>query len=174
MAHFTLTPQQREAALARGCDVAVTAGAGSGKTSTLVARYACLLADGLPMRSIVAITFTEKAALEMRARVRQTLVKLVESALDNSERHFWAGLNAGIDSARISTIHSLCTEILRAHPVEARVDPRFEVIDEGIEAALKAAILEDTLAELVSRAEYVTLFSTLGSRGAENSAGIPA
>ena len=165
LANFTLTSQQREAALARGCDVAVTAGAGSGKTSNLVARYACLLADGLPMRSIVAITFTEKAALEMRARVRQTLVKLVESAVDDSERQFWAELNAGMDSARISTIHSLCTEILRSNPVEARVDPRFGVIDEGLAAALKVNILEDTLAALVEDAAYVPLFGTLGSRG---------
>src|SRR5512135_749804 len=70
---FTLTPAQKKAALTRGCDVAVTAGAGSGKTSTLVARYACLLAEGCDVRKVVAITFTEKAAREMRSRARDTL-----------------------------------------------------------------------------------------------------
>lgn len=62
--------EQRPAITARGCDIVVTAGAGTGKTRALVARYLSLLAEGLPLRSIVAITFTRKAAREMRNRVR--------------------------------------------------------------------------------------------------------
>ncbi|MBK8129244.1 MAG: UvrD-helicase domain-containing protein [bacterium] len=70
---YPLSDSQRRAALARDCDVAVTAGAGTGKTRTLVARYLTLLADGLPLRRIVAITFTRKAAREMRNRVRREI-----------------------------------------------------------------------------------------------------
>jgi len=167
LAQFKLTEAQRKAALTRGCDVAVTAGAGSGKTSTLVARYACLLADGIPMRSIVAITFTEKAAREMRSRVRQTLHTLAASEKDPESRKYWSDLHASMDSARISTIHSLCAEILRANPVEACVDPRFEVIDENHAAALRASILKNTLAELVGEAAFNPLFRILGGGGLE-------
>ena len=67
---FNLTPPQRAAALERQRDIVLTAGAGSGKTRTLIARYAGLLAGGLSPRRVVAITFTEKAAREMRSRVR--------------------------------------------------------------------------------------------------------
>ena len=65
------SPEQREAVLARDQDIVVTAGAGTGKTRTLVARYLSLAAEGIPLRSIVAITFTNKAAREMRNRVRE-------------------------------------------------------------------------------------------------------
>ena len=64
-----LTEEQRDA-LELGRNIAVTAGAGTGKTRTLVARYLSLLADGRPLRAVVAITFTRKAAREMRNRVR--------------------------------------------------------------------------------------------------------
>lgn len=155
---FKLTPDQRRAAEDRGHDVVVTAGAGSGKTSTLVARYASLLADGIDLRRVMAVTFTEKAAREMRSRVRKTMVDLMAKAHDEEERKFWMELNAKMDSARISTIHSLCAEILRSHPAEAIVDPRFEVYDESLTAALRAQIVEDTLAKLVGLVDFTPLF----------------
>jgi len=63
--------EQEKPILSRGQDIVVTAGAGTGKTRTLVARYLSLLVDGIPLRSIVAITFTKKAAREMRNRIRE-------------------------------------------------------------------------------------------------------
>lgn len=122
---FTLNEKQLIAATEWGRDVVVTAGAGSGKTSTLVARYACLLSDGTKPRSIAAITFSIKAAQEMRSRVRSKLMELEEKAVDESERLYWSKLSSQIDSARIGTIHSLCAEIIRNHPAEAGVDPPF-------------------------------------------------
>jgi ATP-dependent helicase/nuclease subunit A len=164
LAAFTLTPKQELAALARGRDIAVTAGAGSGKTRTLVARYACLLAEGIAIRKVVAITFSDKAAQEMRSRARETLDKLVAQAATEDERGFWLDLNNQMDAARISTIHSLCAEILRAHPVEARIDPRFEVLDEGLTAALRAQIVNDVMARLVSLTEFAALFRVMGTK----------
>ena len=79
VSRFGLTNDQRDAALARGQDVIVTAGAGSGKTRTLVARYVSLIAEGLEPRRVVAITFTEKAAREMRSRVWDALSGLLFS-----------------------------------------------------------------------------------------------
>lgn len=154
---FTLNEKQREAATERGRDVVVTAGAGSGKTSTLVARYACLLAQGRKPRRIAAITFSIKAAQEMRSRVRSTLMKLQEQAGEETEQLYWLELSTQIDSARIGTIHSLCAEILRNHPAEAGVDPRFDLIDEGLAEAIRVQVVEDTLARLVEEDRFLPL-----------------
>jgi ATP-dependent helicase/nuclease subunit A len=158
LAAFKLTPNQEEAALARGRDVVVTAGAGSGKTSTLVARYVSLLAEGIDLRKILAVTFSDKAAMEMRSRVRKTLGELVTKAATDEERQFWIELNAKMDSARIGTIHGLCAEILREQPVEAVIDPRFEVLDENLAVALRVQIVDDIMSTLVGMAEYEPLF----------------
>lgn len=154
---FTLTPAQKEAAIERERDIVVTAGAGSGKTSTLTARFVSLLADGIDLRRIVAITFSEKAAKEMRSRVRAAISDLSSKAETNDEREFWSVLSTKMDSARISTIHSLCAEILRSNPVEAVVDPLFEVLDESLSASLRQQVVEDTLSSLVDYPEFEPL-----------------
>jgi ATP-dependent exoDNAse (exonuclease V) beta subunit len=74
-----LNDPQLEAATATG-DLVVAAGAGSGKTRTLVGRYLGLLESGVPLRAIAAITFTDKAAREMRTRVRQTIAKWLQTS----------------------------------------------------------------------------------------------
>lgn len=128
---FGLKDAQREAAEARGIDVAVMAGAGSGKTRTLAARFISLLAENHPPRSLAAITFTEKAAREMRNRIRADIAAWRAGPCPPEQQAWWADVEAEIDSARIGTIHGLCAAILRAHPAEAGIDPRFEVLDEG-------------------------------------------
>ena len=158
---FDLTEVQRQAASERGKDVIVTAGAGSGKTRTLVARYVSLLAEGFEPRRVVAVTFTEKAAREMRSRVRDALSRLTQKAQSEEERQLWISLGTRMDAARIGTIHSLCAEILRAHPAEAGIDPRFEVLDEGLTAALRAQVVEDTLNEFVEDPTFLPLFVIL-------------
>lgn len=165
---FGLTKDQRTSALERGKNIVVTAGAGSGKTRTLVARYASLLADGLSPRQVVAITFTEKAAREMRSRLRGALLDLVSKADSIDERAYWTSLNNQMDSARIGTIHSLCAEILRAHPAEAGVDPRFDVIDEGLAKTLKKQFVETAVIGMVSQTEYRPLFQALGTQGVQD------
>ncbi|MGW8178150.1 MAG: UvrD-helicase domain-containing protein, partial [bacterium] len=162
---FELTKAQKKAATLRGKDLLVTAGAGSGKTRTLVARYLSLLEDGYFPRQVVAITFTEKAAREMRNRVRRYLEMLRSEAGSPSEREFWTGISTQMDSARIGTIHSLCAEILRTHPVEAIVDPEFEVIEEGLGAALRMQTVENALARAVGESEMQPLFETNSPRG---------
>ena len=155
--------EQRPAILARGQDVVVTAGAGTGKTRTLVARYLSLLAEGLPLRSIVAITFTRKAAREMRNRVRAVMDQyLSRSDLSDTERRRWQSLYQELDAARIGTIHYLCTDILRAHPAEAALDPRFAVLDEGQVGLLTAQALEEALAWAADDPLAMPLFSLFG------------
>jgi ATP-dependent helicase/nuclease subunit A len=158
--------EQLPAIRARGCDVVVTAGAGTGKTRTLVARYLSLLEDGKPLRSIVAITFTRKAAREMRNRVRAQIQRYVaRTDLSAEERDRWQAIYAGLDAARIGTIHSLCTEILRAHPAEAQVDPRFQVLEEGQAAVLRREVLEAALAWAADEASAAELFGLLEGPG---------
>jgi len=157
--------EQLPPVLARGHDVVVTAGAGTGKTRTLVARYLSLLADGLPLRSIVAVTFTRKAAREMRNRVREEMrCYLTRSDLDEGEQRRWQDLYTELDAARIGTIHSLCAEILRAHPAEAGVDPRFEVLEEGQVGLLRQRAVEEAMGWAADDPEVVGLFPLLGEQ----------
>ncbi|GIK40341.1 MAG: hypothetical protein BroJett011_41740 [Chloroflexota bacterium] len=155
--------EQEPAINERGRDVVVTAGAGTGKTRTLVARYLALLHEELPLRSIVAITFTKKAAREMRNRLRDTIRLYLESSdlTDEHEQLRWGMHYSDLDAARVSTIHSLCTEILRAHPAEAGVDPRFEVLDEGQTNVLREQVVDEGLAWAANTPEIVSLFGLL-------------
>ncbi len=162
---FGLTDRQNLAAVERRRNVVVTAGAGSGKTRTLVARYVSLLAEIRDPRRVVAITFTDKAAREMRSRVRDALIQMTQSAGSEAERDLWQEMSARMDSARISTIHGLCVEILRNHPAEAGVDPLFGVLDEGKTAALRSQVVSDVLNGLVDEARFAPLFQALGTAG---------
>jgi len=156
---FGLTGPQKEAARERLRDVAVTAGAGSGKTRTLVARYLPLLAECGSPRRVVAITFTDKAAREMRSRIRTEVRRLVVEAGEDGERRFWGEIESRLDAARISTIHSLCQEILRSHPVEAGLDPDFSVAEEGQAAVWQAQAVRDVLTGAVEDDSFQPLFA---------------
>ena len=153
-----LKGRQAEAVTARDVNLSVTAGAGSGKTRTLVGRYLALLAEGLPLRSLVAITFTEKAAREMRSRIRRYVEELMAERQDSN---LWESAFAELDAARIGTIHSLCAAILRAHPAEAAIDPGFEVLEEGMAAVLRAQALDNALAWATTDPDVARLFALL-------------
>jgi len=166
VAQVSPSPEQEPAVLQRGCDIVVTAGAGTGKTLTLVARYLSLLAEGLPLRSLVAITFTRKAAREMRNRVREEVRRyLSRDDLAPDQRDRWLEQYTALDAARIGTIHSLCAEILRAHPAEAGVDPRFQVPEEGLATILRGRAVDESLAWAAEDAESIGLFDLLGVQG---------
>ncbi len=166
---YQFTDQQADAVHALDAAVVVTAGAGSGKTRTLVGRYLALLESGLPLRSIVAITFTDKAAREMRARIRSAIETWLERCPEPvegrcdvpAERERWEESFAALDGARIGTVHSLCAEILRGHPAEAQVDPDFDVLDENQAALLKARAIEAALAWAATAPEAVPLFELM-------------
>lgn len=159
------SPGQLLAIAERGRDVVVTAGAGTGKTRTLVARYLALLSEGLPLRSIVAITFTQKAAREMRNRVREAMREYLQGDnLAEAEHRQWQQRYSELDAARVSTIHSLCTEILHAHPAESGFDPRFEVLDEGQTNLLQRQVIDEAMTLAADTPSLVPLFTLLGER----------
>ena len=120
-------------------NLAVVAGAGSGKTYVLVERFLALLRANRDWRlnQIVAITFTRAAALEMRERVRQRLVMESDSGSSEDWRAHARRLIEQMDSARIDTIHGLCANLLRANAAEAGLDPDFVILEE-VESALLA------------------------------------
>lgn len=156
---FSLTPTQHRAATLRQ-DLAVSAGAGSGKTNTLTARFVWLADQNETPRRIVAVTFTDKATREMRNRIRRRVREWVEKDCPPDQLAHWRIIQSGLEAARIGTIHSLCAEILRAHPAEAQIDPRFGVLDEGLASALKMQVVQDTLAWTTEQADLTPLLKT--------------
>ena len=128
----------------------LAAGAGSGKTRVLVERYLHILEAGgwdprLPAR-ILAVTFTEKAALEMRGRILGRLAER-EATAAGPVRDALLALGREMESAPISTIHGFCSRVLREHAVEAGLDPRFRVPSELELATLRQEVLDALLVE---------------------------
>jgi ATP-dependent helicase/nuclease subunit A len=124
------TPEQQAAIEARAHNVLLEAGAGSGKTGVMVERYVRLVVDeGVSPDAVLAFTFTDKAAAELRARVRAELSRRA-AAGTNAAAVRAAALLATIGGAWITTIHGFCNRVLAAHPVAAGVDPGFRVLDQ--------------------------------------------
>jgi ATP-dependent exoDNAse (exonuclease V) beta subunit len=133
------TAEQSEAVRRREGSLLLEANAGSGKTSVLVERFVrSVLEDGVRPARILAITFTERAAGELRARVRQRFVEL--GRRDEARE---------TEAAWVSTIHGFCTRVLRAHAVAAGLDPAFTVLDEAAARPLHDRAWEDALARLL-------------------------
>ena len=136
----SLTTAQAAAVLARG-NVLVMAGAGTGKTKTLVARCLdCLERERVSLDELLIVTFTEAAAAEMRLRLRRELErKLVEEPGDEH----WPRQLALFDAAHIGTLHGFCLKLVREHFYEAGLDPQLTLLDEGEARQLAAETLEE-------------------------------
>jgi ATP-dependent helicase/nuclease subunit A len=148
-----LTAEQRRALETRTVSVALSAGAGCGKTLVLAERFLAALEPGADgsrgaarLDELVAITFTERAAREMRARIRRFCRQRLASADDATLGH-WRELVRHIDQARVSTIHAFCANLLRQHPLQAGVHPHFRVL----EAPQAETLLYATITDVVGR-----------------------
>ncbi len=132
------TVEQRAAIAARSTDVFTEAGAGTGKTGVLVQRYCdAVTEDGIGPDAILAFTFTERAAGELRERIRRQLIASSRAASEAGEpqrARDIARAARGGERSWITTMHGFCRRLLATHPVAARMDPRFRVLDE-LEAA---------------------------------------
>jgi ATP-dependent helicase/nuclease subunit A len=145
-----LKPEQALAAHTLDCHVSVTAGPGAGKTTVLVERYLHILrTQDISVDQIVAITFTNRAANEMRERLRKELDNLLSSAAPR-ERAKWMRHKRTLDGAIITTIHGFCSRLLREFPVEADIDPQFILLDAHQSAMLEEAVAEESLTEFIS------------------------
>jgi ATP-dependent exoDNAse (exonuclease V) beta subunit len=151
-----LTPDQREAIELRDGPLFVSAGAGSGKTRVLVERFvAAVVEDGVAVDRLLAITFTEKAAAEMRSRVRARLLELGqrERARD-------------AEAAPISTIHAFCSGLLRSNALAAGLDPEYSVLDEAAAGRLVLDAFDQALEAFLDEArgtESLDLAATYGT-----------
>jgi ATP-dependent helicase/nuclease subunit A len=148
-------PEQAAAIDAAGT-VFVSAGAGTGKTTVIVERFLRAVERGVDVNSILVVTFTERAAGELRSRIR---ARLVETGRIDLARE--------LDGAWISTIHGFCHRLLRSHPAAAGVDPRFRVLDESQASVLRTESFVAALAEFC-RGEHpdrVRLLATYGAGG---------
>ena len=147
------TPEQTEAITRSDGELLLDAGAGSGKTAVLVERFVrAVLEDGVSVSQILAITFTDKAAAELRERVRKALRKAGERQAANA-----------VDGAWISTIDAFCARVLRLHPLDAGLDPEFSVLDERAAAPLRQAAFRRALAACARTQAGAHLISAYGA-----------
>lgn len=165
-----LTDAQRKAVYTIDKNVAVSAGAGSGKTQVLSLRFLYILeklgleaflaspsGDGAlqaKAEQIMAVTFTKAAATQMRERIRKAMNKRIakaEAAIDEDNNakivRFWRLQLKSLEKAHIDTLHSLCSKILRENPVDAGIDPQFRVA-EDVEGKV---FVKDTIVDFVRR-----------------------
>ena len=129
-------------------NVVLEASAGTGKTSVLVTRYVNLLKAGVDPANILAITFTRKAAAEMRERILRELRRA--AATSELDRARWLDLRDRLGDIAISTIDAFCLSLLREFPLEADIDPAFELADETEVPRLIATSLDRTMRILVA------------------------
>ena len=155
--HFSrINPEQRAAIEARG-HVFVSAGAGTGKTLVLVERFANAVCDeGLDVGSVLVITYTERAAGELRGRIRR---ELLDRGRDDLARE--------LDGAWISTIHGFCHRLLKTYPFAAGLDPRFRVLDDSQARVLRGEAFEEALGEFCAGDDprRLRLLATYGAGG---------
>ena len=144
--------------------VVLEASAGTGKTKVLVDRYVNLIEAGVDPRNILAITFTRKAAAEMRDRVLSTMRERKETSAAMKAR--WVALKDRVAEINVSTIDAFCFGLLREFPLEADVDPAFEIADETEVPRFRAEAIELTLGacrETLVRDEPVRLLMAFKS-----------
>ena len=146
---INFTDQQARAINTKDVSVALAAGAGCGKTFVLTHRFLSYLdprGETDPLSRIVAITFTERAAREMRHRIREACRTALEEC-DEQYVDYWLRILRGLETARITTIHSFCSGFLRRHAVDAGLDPQFGLIEPAFAEPLLVRQVNDTLHE---------------------------
>ena len=146
--------EQQRAIEERGV-VFVSAGAGTGKTRVIVERFCKAVCErGLDVDSLLVITYTERAAGELRGRIRRRLHELGRHDLERK-----------LDGAWISTIHGFCRRLLKAHPFAAGIDPRFRVLDDSQGRVLRGEAFRSALEEFCADDEArLRLLASYGGR----------
>ena len=160
----TLTDEQAKALRTRDTSIALAAGAGCGKTFVLSERFLSHLEKDpealhkvAELRQLIAITFTDAAAREMRRRIRQKCYDRSVNATTRAAQDDWHKLLRAIEAARVSTIHAFCASLLREHAVAAGLDPMFGVLEQGAADVLESEVLDDVLRARLSERDATTM-----------------
>lgn len=159
---MSATPEQIQAIKARG-ETLVSASAGAGKTTVMISRLADILEEGASLDNVLAVTFTKKAAAQMKDKLRGELIKRLNGAEGERRENIRAQLGR-INTADISTIHSFCARLIRTYFYVLKVDASFEVLTDGAEAAtLRTRAMDDVFDRLYAEkdADLYTLLETL-------------
>src|SRR5271166_3093132 len=158
-----LTREQHAALEVAGASVALRAGAGCGKTLVLTERYRREVEgqQGRPLGSLVALTFTEKAARELRQRIRRLCRELLGAG---HEVERWGMVLRALEAAPIGTFHEFCARLLRTHAIEIGIDPEFTVFDAAIAGSLRDEAVRITLRRLLAdrNEDLIALASNYG------------
>jgi ATP-dependent helicase/nuclease subunit A len=161
----TPTPEQARVIAGGRRDVLLEAGAGTGKTGVMVERYCRLVCDeGISPDAVLAFTFTDKAAAELRQRIRAELGRRTEEGSERARE-----LLSAIGGAWVTTIHGFCNRLLGGHPVAAGIDPGFRVLDAPETARVAREAFDVALVDFLadgeeSREELVATFDIDGLR----------
>jgi len=162
-----LKPEQATAAHTLDRHLSVSAGPGAGKTKVLVERYLHILrTQKVTVENIVAITFTNRAANEMRERVRGEIDSLLR-ATEGAARQRWLRHKRALEGAVITTIHGFCSRVLHEFPVEANIDPQFVLLDEQQSTLMLEAVVDEALSNAIHHGndKVVKLAQGIGGRG---------
>ena len=153
------------AVASRGENLLVDAGAGTGKTTLLVRRLVELvapsndMAEAMPLDRVAAVTFTRKAAGELKLRVREKLLSELAKGPTAIRRDRLAAALSAADTAFIGTIHGFADRLLRRYPVEARLSPSYEVLEDA------SSLIHETVETLLLASEAGTLADELAGTG---------
>jgi ATP-dependent exoDNAse (exonuclease V) beta subunit len=160
------TREQRAAIEATAAEVLVEAGAGTGKTGVMVDRYCRLVCEqGVSPGAVLAFTFTDKAAAELRQRIRAEIERRAGAGSERARE-----LLPTLGSAWVTTIHGFCNRLLSAHPVAVGIDPRFRVLDAPETERVAAGAFDEALEAFLAgsdhaREDTVAAFEIGGLRG---------
>lgn len=144
---MSFTPEQQRAKDARG-EVMVSASAGAGKTTVMIERLADIIVGGADLDDVLCVTFTKKAAANMKDKLRAKLIERLNCD-DEGLRERLRDQLGKLNSADISTIDSFCARLARTYFYELKIDSGFEILaDGGEEGELKARAIEELFADL--------------------------
>ena len=170
MSNFTT--EQLDAIKAEGKTI-VSASAGSGKTTVMIEKIVRLITAGADVKEILAVTFTKKAAAQMKEKLRKELIKAINAPdADAKQREKLKKQLAEVPGADISTIHSFCSKLIRSHFFVAGVDSDFSVIseDDADGTQLKNKALDEVFEEAYEKGEekFARLLSVYWRKKSDN------
>ncbi len=170
---MSVTDEQNQAVKARG-KVLVSASAGAGKTTVMIKRLADILEEGASLDEVLAVTFTKKAAAQMKAKLRSELISRLNTADEAVRENLRTQLNK-INSADISTIHSFCARLVRTYFYLLETDCSFDVISDSEKESLRARAINDLFERLYEEEDgdlYVLLSKLRKKRSDETLKGL--